>query len=938
MKKMYKLSLVVALFFVKLVSVGQTCSILGTVEEIIGDKKQPISFANVLLEQSSTGTITDIDGKFEIKVNPGKYNLIFSFIGYDTDTIKDVVVLENEKKNISKSLKPSSVQMEEVAVVARANRESNTMLNVDRKASTSLVQNIGAQELSKKAASDVAEGLKKVVGLTVIGSKHLYIRGMGDRYNSAYLNGMPIPSPDPDNRVIPLNIFPTNVVRNLSVTKSFNPEFYGDFSGGIINIITKDFPEEKTIEVSLGTSINTQSSFRNFKSYNGGKSDFIGLDDGVRTTPNNIDKENYKSDTNKGLDFSSNFNKKSSTSPSNSSFQFLAGNKIEVTDNLTFGALGTINFSNNYGYNPGQLKRLNKQSVEEFNYNIDEYNYETSSSALGAFNVQFFKKHQLTYTFLLCNLSKDQFKDVKGTHQDYPDQIFSRRFTFNENKLVTHQVRGTHTFFNNDRLKLDWAYATNKAASSEPDRRQLVYLYDSKMDVYTFNTIDIAENHRFFNELKETESAMKGGLKYGMFYNGDEPARLTLKLGIQRKFKSRSFDSRTFVYNLQDLSAKYNEGINKDNPDLYLSEENFKSGLFSIKELTGVEASHKATLDVNAAHLSVDWEIVPNVLKIVPSVRLESSDQYILYRKQGDSETQAQRKSQLINAYTLPSLTIKYIPTEKTALNFSTSKTISRPGFKELAPFEYTEIFAGTKNRGNPNLVNGENLNADARFEIYPNTGELFAIGLFGKKLTDPIEKIQLASASGQLQSFQNSSSAHLGGIELEFTKNLGLLTKTESQILRNLTLNFNASYIYSQVSIDTTKKSKSDETGSIVLTNTKRPLQGASPYIINFDLNYEKWINPKFKGSITAAYNVFGKRVLSAGAQGLNDIYELPVNTLNLKVSGEFSEKFTVSITGKNLLNPTVKQQQEIGSSQKIINSYKTGVGIGLSLSYKIL
>jgi hypothetical protein len=251
-------------------------TLIGKVYEVNNSSKEPVPFANVVVLETYTGTTTDFDGTFNLSLKPGKYHVVFSFIGYKPDT-QIVVVEAGNQKSLSVTLEKDAIDIEAFTVEAKKDMQSENMLLLERKEISGIQQQIGAQELTKTGSSDVAAGLTKVAGLSVVGSKHVYVRGMGDRYNSAYLNGMPIASPDPDKKVIPLDIFPTSVVSNIAVNKSYSPKLYGDFSGAAIDIKTKDYPDEPTFQVQLSSGFNTSSFLNPFKSYSGGKYDYLGL-------------------------------------------------------------------------------------------------------------------------------------------------------------------------------------------------------------------------------------------------------------------------------------------------------------------------------------------------------------------------------------------------------------------------------------------------------------------------------------------------------------------------------------------------------------------------------------------------------------------------------------------------------------------------------------
>ncbi len=903
----------------------------GKVYEVNNSSKEPVPFANVVVLETYAGTTTDFDGAFNLSLKPGKYHVVFSFIGYKPDT-QIVVVEAGNQKSLSVTLEKDAIDIEAFTVEAKKDMQSENMLLLERKEISGIQQQIGAQELTKTGSSDVAAGLTKVAGLSVVGSKHVYVRGMGDRYNSAYLNGMPIASPDPDKKVIPLDIFPTSVVSNIAVNKSYSPKLYGDFSGAAIDIKTKDYPEEPTFQVQLSSGFNTSSFLSSFKTYSGGKYDYLGFDDGTRDIPSQVAaEENYNSSYNKeqdgGTGFANNLNPITTRAPLNSGVQILGGNFINTFNkedlNTGIGFLALVSHSNSNSIQEGAYRIINLQSRRQVDYDFIRYNVSTSSSALANLLIKPHKNHKISYNFLYSNVSSDDFRETDGTHFDYQKNIFSRRYTFVQNNLMANQIAGEHKFLKN-RIKLSWGLSSNIAKSKEPDRRQLVYLYDE--NGYVFNAVDRLENHRFFSSLHETEITKDVHVK-GVIIQNEESAGWAVTVGAQQKNKQREFDFSQFTYDLSLIDNKY-PTVNVENPDEQLSNENHASGLFKVQEVSNPASKNNALLMINA--LYIDNEFNPyKWLNINAGARLEQGYQEIKFRDQQQPIFIVKEKLESVDI--LPVLTSKITLKEDNFLKFSGSKTISRPGFKEVAPFEYVEFFAGLKSRGNPALVNGTNYNADLSYEFFPRIGELIAVTAFGKYLQNPIERTMLATASGQLQSFQNANEAYVAGVELEVRKKLDSLFKN-TPILRDLSIGMNASYIYSQVNL-----SGDSTTVTNVVTNTERALQGASPYLINFDLNYEKFVGKTTKMNMSLAYNVYGARIYSVGIFGLGDVYELPVNTLNAVLSLEFNNTWTVSLKARHILTPTTHLQQETPQGFDAINSYKRGTDVGISVAYNI-
>jgi hypothetical protein len=933
---MYRTILLVPSLLFALFSLAQKGTVAGTINAPEAGKVQPMPFVNVLLKGTTTGATTDLDGRYSFDAEPGTYILLVSFVGYEP-VEKEVVVTSGTRTMVDVQLLAAGVDIKEFEVISIKDREQEGILLMERKEASSLVQNLGAQELKKKGASDVAEGVQKIVGLSTVGGRYVVVRGLGDRYNAAYLNGLPLPSPDPDMKVAPLDIFPTDIVSNIQVTKSFSPELYGDFSGGAVDIQTKKASGENILRVSLGGGMNSQSTFRSMNSYRGGANDFWGREDGTRTLPSVLTRQ-PGSFVGERSPLATNLNPTSATAMPDLQFGIYGGTRIKLLEKVSLDLVGTANYRNENRYRDGLVRIINSSNTPLVDYTMKSWQFNTQSSALGTAVLNLGDHHSIGYTALWVNMSSDEHRVNEGDHFDYNDRILARRFTYRQNGLFTQQVFGRHGFGTKDRLLLEWSGSRSTTTSAEPDRRQLVYLIDRTDGTTRFNAIDRLENHRWSSALEEQETAARVGVSYRLVQregtDGPEAA-LTLRTGAQIKRKDRSFGYDIVTYDLQNVNGANPAGVDVNTPDSYLNNESFQQGDFSITNVTGPESDHWISQDINAAHVSAEVDVLPNKLKVLGGLRVEDGEQRIIYRKQSDSFYQAKRIAQLNSTELLPFGSIRYDVSKNDVLRASASRTISRPGFREMGPFEYTEFFAGTKNIGNPDLQNGTNLNADLRYERFGTGGELLAFGAFGKLLDNTIEKVALATASGQLQSFRNTGSAVVAGVEMEFIRNLGKLMGRDSTVWNDLNVGLNMSLIHSELTIDNSPSTT--DAADIVLTNERRALQGASPYLVNLDITYARNIGTDRKATATLAYNVFGPRVFAAGANGLGDQFELPVNTLNLILRADLSSRWQVNLNLRNLLDAEFRIEQETPAGKSLINTYRIGRSISAGVSYRI-
>lgn len=839
--------LLVVSFLISLTSLSQ---ISGKV--ISNDDPNGSPFVNIRISGTTTGTTTDIDGNYNIDVKNGEYDIIFRQDGYKIDTIH---VLVDGQTTLNHTMTLDVRNIEEVVIERKVNRESENILLKDRKESSDITQNIGSRELQKSGSSNVSEGLTKVTGISTQ-SNYIYIRGMGDRYNNSYINGLPLASIDPDSKMMPMDIFPTQIIKNLNVSKSYNPSFYGDFSGGYLDIRTKDYTDKFTLKFDIGTGLNTQS-IKPFNSYN------------------RVSFNPY------------------TTTPINYNFNLMVGNLFILNKHkIGFIANGYIN--NQYKYEYGDIRTTNAQGVRRIDYSFENYKQRQDYSGLISISY-LYKKSTININSIYIKSNSNSFRETDGYHFDYKDSIFTRRYTPIERTLFINQLIGK---LDMGKIILDYGVSYSKVGSFENNRRQLIYLHHN--NEYRINNIDILDNHRFYSYLKENDISSKINSSYLL-------GRLKLDLGYDFRYKNRTFDYEQYIYDFDNP----NSTVDINNPDLYTSQA-------QISKVQNPASKYDAMIKSHSIYLISEYK--SDKITLNTGVRLEKSLQGITYRDQ--QQPLFIRGNKIDGLVVLPSINFKYSISKDDIIRSTVSKTISRPGFREVAPFEYTEVFAGIKTVGNPNLSNSNNYNIDLRYERYNKTSNLISITSFGKFIDNPIEKTMLATASGQLQSFSNADYAYVYGIELEYRR----FIKIDS--INNISIGSNLTLLKSFTKIDVSSGS--------VQTNGTRPLQGSSPVLFNLDISYTRYYG-KVESVTTLSYNLYGRRLWSVGIQGMGDIYENTINTLNLTIKNNINKKLSIDVVVKNILNPTYKMTQKTFNGDVNLNEYKTGINIGLGVSYKL-
>ncbi|WP_438425897.1 TonB-dependent receptor domain-containing protein [Aquimarina macrocephali] len=930
---MRKIVTLFALFFVGILFAQETGSITGTLLDKESNN-QPLPFANVLIKGTTKGTTTDFDGLYTIEnLEPGTYVLEFSFVGYETLDIKDVIVKSNETTTVNTAIAASAAALDEVIIKTTTKKESEAAILLEQKNAVTIQQKIGAQELSKKGVSDVATGLTKATGISRQSDK-LYVRGLGDRYNNAYLNGLPIPSLNPKLKLIDLGIFPTDIVENLGIYKTYSPDIYGDFAGASVNIDTKDRPGKGFLEVGFSSGVNSNAVSNDFFLLNGGQYDEWGLDDGSRRVPVFLDIPNYNYNSTE-IDyypFSTSFNPVKKFNAPDGGMSITGGKTFTIAEDQKLDVLVTGSFSQNHrtalGGNQAAFNSQGESITGLGNFkNVDRYEYFTNTTLLGSLGYRWNSNNKILATTLFVNDTEDELREFTDgvSSEDTDVGIRLRRGTYEQNNLFTQQLTGEHRF-NEGKYELNWGVAYNKAKGLIPDRRQLVFteLQNGNLVLGNRTSPDLANNQRFYQELNENDYSGKIDFDINFGKDEDDNFKNALTLGLAARSKDRDFESNQLNYNLNSL---VNQNVDFKNPDAVLNETNFLSGEYVVLENLNPTRIYEADLLTIAGYANLQYAFTEK-LTFNGGVRAELFEQNIFYREQQDLETSPFKTQKIDETFILPSISLKYELNSTSNLRFAASKTVTLPKFTEIAPFLDEDVTEATL--GNTILSNSDNYNVDIKWEHFPEqTGELVAATLFGKYIENPIEKVYVASASN-VNTFINSDNAVIFGAELEYRKNLGNLFKVEETIWNSLNFGVNTTIMYTQVEIDPTITTFNGS--NIAPTNVERQLQGASPFLVNADVVYAKEFgNHKITSALD--FNIFGDRVYSAGGNGVGDIFEKGFGVLNFNFKDEIGKHIEISLKAKNLLNPSIERYQDQEDLGQEFTTYKFDNGINFSL-----
>lgn len=902
----------------------------------------------VFVEGTSIGTSTDMDGNFMLKNIPvGSHNITFKFIGYTSKSITDVKIKKGEITSFDITLESSQNELTEVVVTATVNKESNTALLLQQKNSAVVSDGISSEAIKRTPDKSTSDVLKRVSGASIQENKFAVIRGLNDRYNAAYINGAPLPSSESDRKAFAFDIFPANMLDNLVIIKTATPDLPAEFAGGIIQINTKSIPEENFQSVSIGSAYNTITTGKDQLYYKGGKTDWLGIDDGTRAMPDVIpDKENFpiKIDDQAALAKQTNvdwalYNKKFSP---NYSFQYSFGRNIPIKNQiLGITAAITYNRTNNYNetlrraYTSNSNDNSNIPSQIDYDYLDKTYSEQTLAGALANVSYKINDNNSIAFKNLYSINSDDRVIERTGETnplESNPTLLKSTARWFTSNKVYSGQLNGDH-YLPKTKIRINWLGGLSKIEREIPNLRRSVYTrlqsLNDPSDPNPYDTVYTAS---------VSMSSVGQGYGGGMFWSKNEETIYSGKIDVSYNFpigkqikneikiggfaqtRSRDFSARQLGYTQY---GKVGGNVTFNNSLLHLDEnEIFSSanmglispptitsngvGGFKIVDGTRYSDAYAASSNLQATYLMFDNRY-KSFLRLIWGARAENFSQKL--------DAVKSDKSKLNLATTkldvLPSANLILSVTEKQNVRFSYSQTLNRPEYRELAPFAFYDFNTQFVLSGYDSLQRAKIHNADVRYEFYPGRGQLVSVSGFYKKFQNPIEQISRPDVISEI-SFRNVPTATNYGTEIEFRVLLGSLLKKDScRFLNNLTAFTNLAIIRSQVDV-------ADVIGA---EKSSRPLQGQSPYVLNGGIQY---LDNELGYSISASLNRVGTRIFIVGNVNEPTIWENGRTFLDLQLTKSFwKKKIELKFNAQNVL----AQEQIFYQNRNTDNTEKKGV-----------
>ena len=941
--------LIVSILFSNCI-IAQSGKITGKV--IDASSGQSLNNASVTLIEKKRTITSDQNGNFSFnKLEAGTDSIQCSYTGHLDKIIEEIIVKgdDNSVVNISLLVKESGGVVV-TATRTKAAGESVASLLIAQKNSASVSDGITAESIKQTPDRSTSDVMKRISGASIQDDRFAIIRGLNDRYNAAFINGAPLPSTESDRKAFAFDIFPSAILDNLVIYKTATPDKVGDFAGGIIDITTKSIPAKNFTSVSVAMGFNSQiTGDTRYLSETKGKTDWIGVDDGIRGIPKSIGQlggtltlpdvanltklfGDYKWGINQGT-----------TSP-NFSFQLSKGFNLERKQKEFFGALFSINYNRNFTFNEGERNVYDPgftEAVQTGKYKDSIYNDEVVVAALANFAVKINNRNTINwknnFSINTDNRLVKRFGSPDFTSQPDVVQKDAVRW-YTSNQILSTQLGGDHQP-GRYKTKVNWLASYSNVKREIPNLSRTSYSANlPSLNYFSLFAASLSQfvgtGTMFFTNSDENINSIKADITQPYKFMGNFQS--FVKLGGGYQIRKRDFTSRLLglvPYDRGGVNHDYSLQSLPENqifsaPNLGLKADSL--GGFILRDGTQPNADYDASSALSHAYLMNDQRFFKK-FRLIYGARLEKFNQK-LNTLRGLNDTI------VINTVLtdiLPSINFVYALTPKMNVRLSYSETVNRPEFRELAPFLFFDYVTQYTIEGQENLQRAKIKNYDFRYEFFPGKAQLFSVSAFYKEFKNPIELIFIPDLINQAI-YNNAQSAEVYGFEAEFRTLLSTIVgiNRENSFLSKFTLAANAAYVKSKVTLGRLLNIDSSKLA------TDRPLQGQSPYLINSSLTYK---DHKSGISSTVSVNRVGDRISVAGTYLTADLYEKARTVMDFQLAKFFlKDRLEVKLNARDILAQSltfyydVDQGKSFSESDRVFSSYKMPKVFTFSATYK--
>lgn len=930
----------------------------GTISGIIldGETAETMISVPVIVVGTEIVRTTDLDGKYSVQLDPGTYDLKFTYIGYQDKVVTDIIVRANEITDLDILMTTSTLEMEEVVVTAKAiERTENALMMLQRK-SDKIQDGISSQEMSRMAAGTVAAAMNKITGTSIQDGKYVVVRGLADRYSLSQLNGLPMPSIDPYRNSAQLDMLPTRLLDNIITTKTFTPDQPGTFTGGNVDINTKSFPEKETFSIGFSLGYNSQNNLRDdFLTYEGGENDYWGYGKSTRNRPEILSSELFKQYGDKNAELKARFGDSLSAAVINDvaskmSFQFDTshghsfldhgislsyGNSFPTGRNSSLGLILSSSFKQEYEHHPQSMQAswfvFDIAAGDLMNsgyYTKTESSLNPVVNGFGGIAYKFSDFHQVDLKLMYNHNAR------KGTVYLYgedgnniiaPSYKLGRALSWQERGMINYQLTGAHHFPTLGEVELEWRTSIVEATCEEPNNRFFSSQYNAESNNEGIPLANVNDPFYFWRTLSDDIKVGAADISIPFYKKLNEGNKI--KVGGLLSRKDRDFDEYRYIVTTSQNAVKYTgdfETFFGDNNTGLIRVDKGSNGANKyiignfINEATRIENSYKGHEMVSAVYAMVTISPVDK-LKLIGGVRMESTDIFV-QSKIVDiiGEIPDSSNTGSIDAMDfLPSINIVYSLNDAMNLRAGYTQTLARPNLREIAPFASFDPLIDEFFIGNPDLVTTDIRNVDLRWEWFLQPGELMAISAFYKSFDNPISLQYLNSSNPEFQ-FTNVRGGTISGLEFEIRKSLAFIDAA----LENFKITANLALITSSM----------DVIAQSGLEPEERPFEGQSPVLSNITLGY---VEPVSGLDCQLAYNYTGDRLAIIGRES-PDIYERAFSSLDAIISKTFGN-VSFRLAAGNLLNSKYTTSSEYQGTEYLTKQYTKGRSFSLSVALEL-
>lgn len=986
--------LITSITLVGRLSAQATGSIRGTI--IDAENGEAVFGATIVVRSEKKFAKTDFDGKYDLVLPAGSYEVEYQMYGYGPQK-RSVTITPGKPVSMNVTFGVQTLETVEVKDRAANNTEAS-MLALQRKSAT-VSDGISQEAIKKSPDSSAGDVVRRVTGITLIGGKYVFVRGLGERYSNTLLNDSIIPSTEPDKRVVPLDIFPAGLIKNIRVIKTFSPEDIGEFSGGLVKIETKEYPDQFEMTLGLGVARNMNTTGKKFLTFDGG--DFFGratneqkLPSIISGLPNEIP---YEPGSRFGglppalvnitpVFFNGQLTPSEEKGSYDKNFNFSVGNTIKTTESgQRLGVLLGVTRSEEFRFREESSKRyspINPVStlvkdttilgpVQQQNASL--YNKEVNFGSNLNLSYEFTKGQQISLKNLYTVSSDTNVRQASGVNYIDNFQFLANTNTFTSRQLMNNTLGGDHALQFGSMArphKLEWNLGYSVANRDEPNVTQDVWRRSDPPGSVSTPYLRLGNNPdgtRFFSESKDTVRQLN--VKYEIPFEQWAGLKSSFKFGGLTMEREKDFRFREF-------GIKYNSGIGTSladywpapseityNPTQFIASGSNANAAKTFSERATEPNAYDAMQKLNASFGQVDMPLMPK-LRFIGGVRYEDSYQKVKTFKLRDSSSitnldygckvdNEDVRVALVNRNIcnqnnngigeirtqdkLPSANFVWEFQKDMNLRWSYTQTITRPDLRELSPFGFTPYFGADRVFGNSDLKRTYIHNYDIRWEYYLTALDYIGVGAFYKQMSDPIEMIgrPVAGSISAQFTYTNASQAYIKGIEFDYRKDF----------LDKFRFETNFFFIKSRVDVLSWNTYALGKLGlldsnnrafSYDPTNLSRALQGQSEFVYNLKLDY--FLTSKKNQSIGAYYNYFGNRIYAVGANGTPDAIERGVGLTDIVYTYKHDDRLDFKAAAKNITDTRFKvyQVSELTGKEELFLSYRLGVTFSVAATYK--